>query len=68
MIELPLWISGRESTCNVGDMNSIPGWGRYSEEGNGNPLQYSCLGNPWTEEPGGLPSVESQKCWIRLSD
>ena len=32
-------------------------WQEYTEdpgEGNGNPLQYSCLENPWTEEPGGL--------------
>ena len=36
---------GKESTCNVGDPGSIPGWGRSSGEGNGNPLQYSCLGN-----------------------
>ena len=34
-----------ESTCNVGDLGSIPGWGRSPVEGNGNPLQYSCLGN-----------------------
>ena len=31
--------------CNVGDTCSIPGWGRSPGEGNGNPLQYSCLGN-----------------------
>ena len=31
---------------NVGDLGSIPGLGRFSEEGNGNPLQYSCLENP----------------------
>jgi len=30
-------------------------------EGNGNPLQYSCLGNPWTEEQGGLQSMGSQR-------
>ena len=30
-------------------------------EGNGNPFQYSCLGNPWTEEPSGLPSMGSQR-------
>ena len=30
---------------NAGDAGSIPGWGRSPEEGNGNPLQYSCLGN-----------------------
>ena len=34
------------SACNVGDMGSIPGLGRSPGEGNGNPLQYSCLENP----------------------
>jgi len=37
---------GRESACNAGDAASIPGLGRYPEAGNGNSLQYSCLGNP----------------------
>ena len=37
---------GKESTCNVGDEGSIPGWGRLPGEGNGKPLQYLCLGNP----------------------
>ena len=36
----------KESACSVGDLGSIPGSGRSSGEGNGNPLQYSCLGNP----------------------
>ena len=36
---------GKESVCNAGDTDSIPGSGRSHEEGNGNPLQYSCLGN-----------------------
>ena len=35
----------RASVCNAGDPGSIPGWGRSSGEGNGNPLQYSCLEN-----------------------
>ena len=35
----------RESACNVGDPGSIPGLGIYPGEGNGNPLQYSCLEN-----------------------
>ena len=42
-------------------MGLIPGLGRFPEEGNGNPLQYSCLENPWTEEPGGLQSLGSQE-------
>ena len=36
----------KASTCNVGDLDSIPGSGRSPREGNGNPLQYSCLENP----------------------
>ena len=40
---LPRWLSGKEPTCNVGDMDLIPGSGRSSGEGNGNPLHYSCL-------------------------
>ena len=42
------------------DMGLIPGSGRSPGEGNSNPLQYSCLGNPWTEEPGGLRSTGLQ--------
>ena len=37
--------NGKESACNAGDLCSIPGSGRYPGEGNGNPLQYSCLEN-----------------------
>ena len=37
---------GKESACNAGDLGSIPGLGRSAGEGNGNPLQYSCLENP----------------------
>ena len=36
---------GKESACNAGDLGSIPGSGRSPGEGNGNPLQYSCLEN-----------------------
>ena len=39
-------LSGKESACQVGDAGSIPGSERFPGEGNGNPLQYSCLGNP----------------------
>ena len=37
---------GKESACNAGDLGSLPGSGRPPGEGNGNPLQYSCLVNP----------------------
>ena len=48
--------------ANAGDARDpslIPGWGRSRRVGNGNPLQYSCWEIPWTEEPGGLPSMGS---------
>ena len=37
---------GKESACNEGDLGLVPGSGRSPGEENGNPLQYSCLGNP----------------------
>ena len=37
---------GKESACTAGDPSSIPELGKSPGEGNGNPLQYSCLGNP----------------------
>ena len=43
---LPRWLSGKESTCDVGDAGLILESGRSPGEGNGNPLEYSCLGNP----------------------
>ena len=46
---LPRWLSGKESACNTREgeaAGSIPGSGRSPGEGNGNPHQYSCLGNP----------------------
>ena len=52
---------GKESACKAGDPALIPGWGRSPGEGNGNPLQSSCLRIPWTEEPGGLQSTGSQR-------
>ena len=45
---------------NTGDPGSIPGSGRSPGEGNGNPLQYSCLENIMSEEPGKLQSMELQ--------
>ena len=48
---------GKESACNAGDLGSIPGLGRSPGEGNGSPLQYSRLENPWIKEPGSLQST-----------
>ena len=40
---------GKETACNAGDPGLIPGSGRPPEEGNGNPLQYTFLGNPYEQ-------------------
>ena len=40
-------LAGKELVCNVEDLGSIPGLGRSPEGGRGNPLQYSCLENPY---------------------
>ena len=58
----------KNSTVNAGDAGSIPGLGRSPGEGNGNPLQHSCLGNPmgrgaWWATVHGV--VKSRTC---LSD
>ena len=42
---LPQWLSGKESACNAENTDSIAGTGRSPGRGNGNPLQYTCLGN-----------------------
>ena len=45
-LQFPGGSDGKESACNAGDLGLIPGSGRSSKEGNGNPLQYFSLENP----------------------
>ena len=67
MYGFPRWLSGKESACQAGDMDLILGSGRSSGEKNGNPLQYSCLGNPidrgdWRTTVHG---VTKSQTWLR---
>ena len=64
----PLSPVGKESACNAGDPGSIPGSGRSPEEGNGNPLQYSCLENPMDRRPWQATVHEGHKSQTQLSD
>ena len=59
----PHGLAGKESTCNVGDLCSIPGLGRSSEEGNSYPLQYSGLENSMDCILCGIT-----KRWTQLND
>ena len=57
----PGGLEDKVSAHNAGDLGLIPGSGRAPGEGNSNPLQFSCWRIPWTEEPGGLQSMGSQR-------
>ena len=59
---------GRESACSAGDLGSILGSGRSSGEGNGDPLQYSCLENPMDREAWWAAVQGVEKGWTQLSD
>ena len=50
---------GKASACSAGDLGSIPGSGRSPGEGNGNPLQYSCLENPMDGRAWGATILQS---------
>ena len=58
----------KESSCNAGDPSSIPGLGRSPGEGNGNPLQYSCLRNLMDGDADQAISHEVAKSCARLSN
>ena len=58
----------KESTCNAGGPCSTPGSGRFPGEGNGNPLQYSCLENPMDREAWHATLHGIEKGRTRLSD
>ena len=59
---------GKESACNSGDAGSIPGSGRSPGEGNGNPLQCSCLENPMDRRDWWATVHGVAKSWTGLSD
>ena len=81
MLGFPGGSAGKESTCNAGDLGSIPGLGRCPGEGNGYPLQFSDLENsmdyPWgrkeldtTEKlslslDSFLPAIAGEPRWLR---
>ena len=64
--KLPDGSDGKESSCNAGDLGSIPELGRSPGEGNGNPLQYSCLQNPidrgaWWATAQGVAELDTTR-------
>ena len=59
---------GKESACSAGDPRLIPELGRSPEEGNGNPVQYSCLRNPMDRGAWQATVHGVTKSRTRLSD
>ena len=70
-LDFPGGSDGKESACNAGDSGSIPGSGRSPREGNGYPLQYSCLKNSmdrgaWWAIVHGVSKSQTQLNMFRI--
>ena len=61
IISFPQWLSGKESTCSLGDVGLIPGSGRSPAERNGKHSHILIWRNPRTEDPGRLQFTELQQ-------
>ena len=68
MIGLPCGSVVKKPSASEGDAGLIPGSGRSPGEGNGNPVQYSCLENFMNRGSGRPQSMGSQKSWTQLSN
>ena len=64
----PAGSDGKESTCNAGDLGSIPGLGISPRAGHGNPFQYSCLENPMNRGAWRAALHGAVKSQTQLSD
>ena len=64
----PWWLNSKESACNARDLGSVPGSGRSSGEGNGNPLQYPCLEKSLDRGAWRAIVHGVTKSWTWLSD
>ena len=68
LLGTPCSSNGKESACNIGDPGLICWSGRSPGEGNGNPLQYSCLENPMDRGACWATPHGVAKSWMRLSN
>ena len=66
--DFPGGSDGKVPVYNAGDLGSIPGSGRSTGEGNGNPLQYYCLENPMDRGAWWATVHGVTRSWTQLSD
>ena len=66
-LDFPCGSAGKESTCNEGNLGSIPGWGTSPGEGKGYPLQYSCLENSMDYTVHGVAKSQTLLSDFQLS-
>ena len=64
--EASQWLSGKESSCDAGDVSLIPGLERSSGGGHGDPFQYSCLENPMDRGAWQATVHQVTQSWTRL--
>ena len=67
-LELPRWLSGKESACQAGDTGLSVGQEEPLEKETATHSSILAWRIPWTEEPGGLQSLWPQQSQTRLSD
>ena len=63
-VSFPGGSDGKDSGCSAGDLDLIPGSRRSPRRGHGNPLQYSCLGNPMDRGVWQAMVREISKSWL----
>ena len=66
-VENSWWLGSKESTCKAGNLSSTPGWGNSLEKEMATHSSILAWESPWTEEPGGLQSVGSQRAGQNLA-
>jgi len=67
-LRLPRWLAVKQSACDAGDVDLIPGSRRYPREGKDNLLQHSYLGNPMNKGALGAIAIDFAKTWTQLND
>ena len=67
-VNVPRWLSDKESACQADDLGSIRGSGTFPEEGNAYPIRYSCLRNPIYRVAWKITVHDVTKSWTIIGE